>query len=133
MLERIVTVATLCLPLWYSARPPDPVVPEPPQAVLKVPELTIASFYHEPQLLAGGGVFDPNGLTAAHRSLPLGTKVEVTDAKTGKSVVVTINDRGPALWTGRGIDLSLGAAQALQMEERGIIIATLKPVLPPNP
>lgn len=130
MLERIVTVAALCLPLWYSTRPPDPVPPEPPQAVLKVPELTVASFYHEPQLLAGGGVFDPMGLTAAHRSLPLGTRVVVTDARTGKSVTVTINDRGPALWTGRGIDLSLGAAQALQMEERGIILATIKPALP---
>ncbi len=128
MFEKPIAVATLCLPLWFSARPPDPVLPEPPQAVLKVPELTVASFYHEPQLLAGGGVFDPYGLTAAHRTLPLGTRVLVTDARTGKSVTVTINDRGPALWTGRGIDLSLGAAQALQMEERGIILATLSPV-----
>lgn len=113
--------------MYFSARPPDPVPPEPPVALLSIPELTIASFYHEPQLLAGGGVFDPYGLTAAHRTLPLGTRVLVTDTKTGKSVTVTINDRGPALWTGRGIDLSLGAAQALQMEERGIILATIKP------
>jgi|SRR5581483_704158 len=129
MFERLVTVATLCLPLWYSTRPPDPVIPEPPQALLPVPELMVASFYDEPQLLALGGKYDPNGLTAAHRTLPLGTKVQVTDAATGKSVVVTINDRGPAEWTGRQIDLSLGAAKMLQMEERGIILATIKPVV----
>ncbi len=129
MFERLVTVATLCLPLWYSARPPDPPVPEVPQAVLAVPELMVASFYDEPQLLAGGGNYDPMGFTAAHRTLPLGTRVEVTDAATGRSVVVTINDRGPALWTGRDIDLSLAAAQQLQMQERGIIIATIKPVV----
>jgi rare lipoprotein A len=127
MFERLVTVATLCLPLWYSTRPPDPAIAEPPQAVLPVPELVVASFYDEPQLLALGGQYDPNGLTAAHRTLPIGTRVEVTDAATGRSVVVTINDRGPALWTGRQIDLSLGAARALQMEERGIILATIKP------
>jgi rare lipoprotein A (peptidoglycan hydrolase) len=127
MFERLVTVATLCLPLWYSARPPEPKIPE---ALLSVPQLVLASFYDEPQLISSGAQYDPFGLTAAHRTLPIGTRVEVTDAATGKSVTVTINDRGPALWTGRGIDLSLGAAQALQMEERGVILATLKPALP---
>lgn len=72
-----------------------------------------ASFYHEPQPLASGGRFDPNGITAAHRTLPLGSKVRVTNKRNGKSVTVTINDRGPAAWTGKIIDLSLGAAQEI--------------------
>ena len=70
--------------------------------------------------VASGGRFNPDGLTAAHRSLPFGTKVRVTDPKTGRSVVVTINDRGP-FGKGRVIDLSLGAARALGMIERGVI------------
>ena len=125
MFERLITVAALCLPLWYSAIPPKPERPKPPVAVLPVPQLVVASFYDEPQLLSGGGNYDPNGLTAAHRTLPIGTRVKVTDAATGKSGVVTINDRGPNLATGRDIDLSLGAAQALQMQERGVILATI--------
>ncbi len=61
-----------------------------------------------------------NGLTAAHRSLPFGTQLRVTDPKTGRSVVVTINDRGP--FGGRRVlDLSLSAARALGMMDRGVI------------
>ena len=72
-----------------------------------------ASFYHEPQPLATGGRYNPYGITAAHRTLPLGSKVRVTNKRNGKSVTVTINDRGPAAWTGKVIDLSLGAAQEI--------------------
>lgn len=124
MFERIVTVAALSLTVWFDAPPPKTefVAQEP---VLPVPQLVLASFYDEPQLLATGGRYDPSGLTAAHRTLPFGTRVIVTDTKTSRSVTVTINDRGPAKWTGRDIDLSLGAAQALEMEERGIILATI--------
>mgnify|MGYP001544477648 CR=1 FL=1 len=61
---------------------------------------------------AGGERFDPSDLTAAHRSLPLGSHVRVTDERTGRSVVVRINDRGP--WArGRVIDLSEAAARQL--------------------
>jgi len=67
---------------------------------------------------ANGERWNPNGMTAAHRSLPFGTIVRVT--LDGRSVTVRINDRGPAAWTGREIDLSLGAATALGMVERGI-------------
>lgn len=124
MLERVVTVCTLCLTVWFDAPPPkSEFVAQPP--VLPAPQLVLASFYDEPQLLATGGKYDPSGLTAAHRTLPFGTRVIVTDSKTSRSVTVTINDRGPAKWTGRDIDLSLGAAQALQMEERGVILATI--------
>jgi rare lipoprotein A len=59
------------------------------------------------------------GLTAAHKTLPLGTRVRVTDLKTGRSVVVTINDRGP-FNRGRVLDLCTKAARALGMIDRGV-------------
>jgi rare lipoprotein A len=61
-----------------------------------------------------------NGLTAAHRTLPFGTHVRVTDPKTKRSVVVTINDRGP-FGKHRILDLSPSAARALNMINRGVI------------
>lgn len=63
---------------------------------------------------ANGERFNPNGLTAAHRSLPFGTRVRVTNRVTGRSVVVRINDRGPFVG-GRQIDLARGAARAIGM------------------
>lgn len=68
---------------------------------------------------ANGERFNMNELTAAHRSLPFGTKVRVTNQKNGKSVVVRINDRGPYAG-GRVIDLSRSAAQALSMVGSGV-------------
>jgi rare lipoprotein A len=68
---------------------------------------------------ANGERFNPNGLTAAHRTLPFGTKVRVTSIKTGKSVVVRINDRGP-FHTSRILDVSVGAAQAIGIKQDGI-------------
>ncbi len=69
---------------------------------------------------ASGDVFDPADLTAAHRSLPFGTRVRVTDLATGSSVEVRINDRGPFA-PGRVIDLSRAAAQQLGAIGRGVI------------
>ena len=60
------------------------------------------------------------GLTAAHRTLPFGTRLRVIDPKTGRSVVVTINDRGP-FGKHRILDLSVRAARALGMLDRGVI------------
>lgn len=62
---------------------------------------------------AQGGRLNPGALTAAHRSLPFGTKVRVTNNKNGRSVLVTINDRGPFV-PGRVIDLTPAAAHALR-------------------
>ena len=61
---------------------------------------------------SSGGRLNPGALTAAHRSLPFGTKVRVTNKKNGRSVVVTINDRGPFV-RGRVIDVTPAAARAL--------------------
>jgi rare lipoprotein A len=69
---------------------------------------------------ASGAPYKPYGLTAAHRTLPFGTRLRVTDLKTGKQVQVTVNDRGPFI-RGRVLDLSRGAAQVLGMNGRGII------------
>ena len=67
---------------------------------------------------ASGAPYDRNALTAAHRSLPFGTRVKVTYLRTGKTVQVVINDRGPHV-EGRIIDLSAAAAMALGMIEDG--------------
>jgi rare lipoprotein A len=68
---------------------------------------------------ASGEPFDMFQLTAAHPTLPLGSMVKVTSLRTGHSVVVRINDRGPVV-AGRIIDLSYGAAQMLQLGGRGV-------------
>ncbi len=78
-----------------------------------------ASYYWQPQPLASGGRFNPNAMSAAHKTLPFGTKVRVTRTSTGRSVVVTINDRGPYI-AGRIIDLSRAAAQRLGMTAAGV-------------
>lgn len=72
---------------------------------------------------ANGEVYNQNELTAAHRTLPLGTDVEVTNVKNGRSVAVEINDRGPYVG-GRVIDLSRAAAIQLGIKEKGL--ATIK-------
>jgi rare lipoprotein A len=74
----------------------------------------VASFYSHGGRNASGGRSDPNSLTAAHRHLPFGSRVLVTHLKSGKTVVVTINDRGP-FRKGRIIDLSRQAARQLGM------------------
>lgn len=67
---------------------------------------------------ASGARMNPNAMTAAHKTLPFGTKVRVTDQRTGNSVTVTINDRGPFV-RGRIIDLSRAAATQLGFKSRG--------------
>ena len=79
----------------------------------------MASYYSEPQALASGGRFNPNALTAAHKTLPFGTRVLVTNLNNGRSVTVTINDRGPFV-KGRVIDLSRRAAQVVGMTGSGV-------------
>ncbi|MCF4129381.1 MULTISPECIES: septal ring lytic transglycosylase RlpA family protein [Methylobacterium] len=73
-----------------------------------------ASWYASGHRTASGERFNPNGLTAAHRSLPFGTRVRVTNQSNGRSVVVRINDRGPFAH-GRIIDLARGAGRAIGM------------------
>lgn len=85
----------------------------------------LASYYWEGARTASGAHFNPDGLTAAHRSLPFGTRVRVTNQSNGQSVVVTINDRGPFVG-GRVIDLSRGAARAISMTGAGVARVSLQ-------
>jgi len=85
-------------------------------------EIGQASWYgdqHQGRTTASGAQFDMNQMTAAHRSLPLGSNVRVTNLDNGRSVEVVINDRGPYAGS-RVIDLSREAARRLQMEREGI-------------
>ena len=78
----------------------------------------VASFYTDTET-ASGEKFDRNELTAAHPSLPFGTKLRVTDVSSGRFVTVRVNDRGPYV-RGRVVDISPSAAEALGMVDRGI-------------
>ena len=94
----------------------------------------MASWYGEPhhgRPTASGEIFDMNQLTAAHRSLPFGTRVLVTNLKNGRSIEVRINDRGPRS-AGRIIDLSFGAAQKLGVADSGTIPVTIRVVSLPS-
>jgi rare lipoprotein A len=82
----------------------------------------LASWYgeqHQGLRTASGETFDKNKLTAAHRTLPFGTRLRVTNVENGKSVVVRVNDRGPHV-PGRVLDLSYRAAQAIGMTDAGV-------------
>lgn len=88
----------------------------------KVEQVGNASWYGPAQdgkETASGETFDQNELTAAHPTLPLGTKAVVTNLETGKSVEVKINDRGPYV-KGRKIDLSRAAARQIGMSKKGV-------------
>jgi len=72
---------------------------------------------------ATGQRYDPSKFTAAHRTLPFGTRLRITDPRSQRSVVVVVNDRGP-FTRGRVLDLSLAAAKALRMTNRGLMKVT---------
>jgi rare lipoprotein A (peptidoglycan hydrolase) len=90
-----------------------------PKESLSGGESGVASYYWQPQALASGGRFNPDAMTAAHKTLPFGTRVRVTRMDNGNSVDVVINDRGPYI-SGRIIDLSRRAAQDIGMTGQGV-------------
>lgn len=79
----------------------------------------LASFYTEGTETANGEKFDSHELTAAHPTLPFGTRLRVTNVTTGRSVTVRVNDRGPYV-AGRVVDVSYSAAEALGMVDQGV-------------
>ncbi len=79
----------------------------------------LASYYKSGKLTANGERYNPQGLTAAHRNLPFGTKLKVTNLRNGKSVIVRVNDRGPFIKK-RVLDLSYGAARVIGMHHSGV-------------
>ena len=68
---------------------------------------------------ANGEIFNMNAMTAAHKTLPMGTRLQVENAQTGETLIVRINDRGPYI-KGRDLDLSKHAAARLGIEEQGV-------------
>ncbi len=82
--------------------------------------LIYASYYQSGYRTASGERFNPNGFTAAHRTLPFGTRLQVTNPRNGRSVIVRINDRGPFV-RGRSLDLARGAAFAIGMRGTGAV------------
>src|SRR5579859_6525486 len=92
------------------------------QAKTKPYQVGTASWYGEyfqGKPTASGEPYEMYDMTAAHLTLPMGSYVKVTNLRNGKAVVVRVNDRGPIV-PGRIIDLSYGAAQALQFKSRGL-------------
>jgi rare lipoprotein A len=83
-------------------------------------ERIITAFYWEGKHTASGEPFNPDGFTAAHRTLPFGTKLLVVNPRNGKSVTVRVNDRGPFV-KGVTLDLSRGAAKAIGMQGTGAV------------
>ena len=79
----------------------------------------IASYYSYPGRTASGEKYNPAQLTAAHKTLPFGTKLLVTNLNSGRSVVVRVNDRGPFV-RGRVVDVSYAAAQQIGMVHSGV-------------
>lgn len=100
---------------WVSVRQEESV----PDRFEEIGQASWYGAWHQGRPTASGEPFDMHKLTAAHRSLPLGTNVRVTNLKNGRSVDVTINDRGPYV-DGRVIDLSRHAARVLHMEKAGL-------------
>ena len=103
---------------------PEPSLPSISSAPSSTPpsHVAVASWYgpgFEGRKTASGERYDSREMTAAHRSLPLGSHVTVTNLENGKSVRVRINDRGPYV-RGRSIDLSRGAARQIGLEKRGV-------------
>jgi hypothetical protein len=102
-------LAVIVAVLWAAW--PLPVAAAPP---------TVHGFAGLCAYYAGRPAAHGGAMTAAHRTLPFGTRLRVTDPKTGRSVIVTINDRGP-FGRHRVLDLSIAAARALGMINRGVI------------
>jgi rare lipoprotein A len=113
-----------------ASQPPPPIPSQPSPAIAPQPpapeplftQTGMASFYgraHQGKITASGDNFDSGALTAAHRTLAFGTLVRVTNLDNGQAVTVTITDRGPYVRK-RIIDLSLAAAKALGMQDKGV-------------
>jgi rare lipoprotein A len=118
------SLGLLCLMQSVSAGPVSGQLASATPGVAKqvVVATGVASYYADKfhgRTTANGETFDMYALTAAHRTLPFGTKLKVTSLANNRSVLVRINDRGPFV-NGRIIDLSLGAAKEIQMIQSGL-------------
>jgi rare lipoprotein A len=107
-----------------APRPTDepnvPTARPEPKSACNSGRRVVSAYYWEGRHTASGQPFNPRGMTAAHRTLPFGTRLNVTNPRTGKTVNVLINDRGPFV-RGVSLDLSLGAAQAIGLQGTGSV------------
>ena len=99
---------------------PEPRPPATPRPVTMTGRASWYGDFHHGRLTANGEVFDKNALTAAHRSLPFGTRLRVVNLQNDREVEVRINDRGPTI-PERVLDLSYAAARALGAVGSGVI------------
>jgi rare lipoprotein A len=123
------------LPPAKAAEPQERIPGVAAEAQVLLVETGIASWYGAPyhnRKGSNGEVYDMNALTAAHRTLPLGSMVRVTNVGTGNSVVVRITDRGPFV-PGRIIDLSLAAARQIDLVKPGIAPVKIEVLETPAP
>ena len=118
-LERDQTASPVAHRHVASVRRHTPFASHRDAADTKVASQGVASFYTEGTQTASGEKFDTHDLTAAHPTLPFGTKLRVTNVATGRSVTVRVNDRGPYV-PGRIVDVSYSAAESLGMVGKGI-------------
>jgi rare lipoprotein A len=102
-----------------AAKKPTPAAAGTPGAATQGESYGLASYYGQGSQTASGEKFNANELTAAHRTLPFGTRVRVTNVATGRSVTVRVNDRGPYV-PGRIVDVSHSAAESLGIVGRGV-------------
>lgn len=142
--------AAVLLASCAAVREPAPAVPpaatEPPAALPSAPrppapapaaqapqrgKISLYGTAHAGKTTASGAVFDPDALTMAHRTLPFGTRVRVTNLENRQSVEVVVNDRGPYV-AGRIADLSVAAARRIGMVDDGVVDGSLEVVSTPR-
>lgn len=120
-----------------EARPSDSiafakyVAPQPTETIT---EIGVASWYGEDfqgNPTASGEIFDMNGISAASRDLPLGTKLKVTNLRNNRSLVLKVNDRGPYV-AGRFLDVSMAAAERLGFKRAGLALVETEIVCYPR-
>src|ERR1700730_18989093 len=122
-----IAIATALGAIVYGCAPQNQQTLPPPMAISTThevgrPQVTVASWYgpgFHGHSTSSGEIYNQQALTAASRTLPIGSHARVTNLRTGKSVVVRINDRGPFV-RGRGIDLSHAAARRIGLDHGGL-------------
>jgi rare lipoprotein A len=133
---RLVPALIAAAALAACATPRGPVSPpvssEPERGRVETGYASWYGRWHHGRRTTSGEIYDMNRLTAAHPSLPLGTRVRVTNLRNGRSVEVRVNDRGPAV-DGRILDLSYAAARALDAVGEGVVPVRLRVVAIPPP
>lgn len=134
-------IAAACATEAPPPPPPQPVAPPPPPPIAapkpKPSASKVVKASYQGTATAGlptasGEPYNPNAMTAASKTLPLGTVVKVTNPANGKSVNVRINDRGPFV-PGRSLDLSKHAAEKLGVTEKGVVRLKVTPVAKHTP